>query len=145
MMELGAASSPVWSVSATSKHPELATELIKELTSVETAKAYIDRTGALTAINGVEPEDEFIKRIYDLVREAKTLQMPYDQTLPAELAELHKNTTQAIFGLSMTPEEAAKKWRKQRRKFWLNNEEGRYLPPRKQRRNLYARSEYIES
>ena len=35
--------------------------------------------------------------------------MPYDQTLPPELAELHKDTTQALFGLSMTPEEAAKK------------------------------------
>ena len=35
--------------------------------------------------------------------------MPYDQTLPPELAELHKDTTQAIFGLDMTPEEAAKK------------------------------------
>ena len=37
------------------------------------------------------------------------MQMPYDQTLPPELAELHKDTTQAIFGLEMTPKEAAEK------------------------------------
>ena len=34
--------------------------------------------------------------------------MPYDQTLVPELGELQKDTTQALFGLDMTPEEAAK-------------------------------------
>ncbi|PPA70819.1 ABC transporter substrate-binding protein [Jeotgalibacillus proteolyticus] len=105
--DLGAATGPVWSVSSESEHPDLATELIKELTSTETAENYTNRTGSLTGVSGVEPEDEFIKRMYQLAEEANHLQMPYDQTLPPELAELHKDTTQALFGLSLTPEEAA--------------------------------------
>ncbi|MBS4204321.1 extracellular solute-binding protein [Lederbergia citrea] len=109
LSHLGASTAPVWSISSNSKQQELATELIKELTSAETAAAYTNRTGSLSAIQNIEPEDDFIKRIYTIAQEASHLQMPYDQTLPAELAELHKDTTQALFGLSMTPEEAAEK------------------------------------
>ncbi|MEW9503197.1 extracellular solute-binding protein [Jeotgalibacillus marinus] len=105
--DIGAATGPVWSVSAQSENPDLATELLQELSSQETAEAYSNRTGSMTAIKGVEPEDELINRMYQIVQEANHLQMPYDQTLPPELAEFHKDTTQALFGLSMTPEEAA--------------------------------------
>lgn len=106
---VGAATGPVWSAAANSEHPELAKELIKELTSEETARNYTDRTGSLTAVKDIVPSDEFTKEFYEVVQQATHLQMPYDQTLPPELAELHKDTTQAIFGLEMTPEEAAKK------------------------------------
>ncbi len=106
---VGAATGPVWSVAKNSEHPDLATELVKELTSTETAQNYTDRTGSLTGVKDIEPADEFTKRFYEVVQNATHLQMPYDQTLPPELAELHKETTQAIFGKDMTPEEAAKK------------------------------------
>jgi raffinose/stachyose/melibiose transport system substrate-binding protein len=105
---LGANTSPVWSVSSTSEHPELAIELIKELTSLETAQAYADRTASPTAINGVQYNDQFAKELVDLMDKAKAMHFPYDQTLPPELAELHKDTTQSIFGKTITPEEAAK-------------------------------------
>ncbi|REJ10325.1 ABC transporter substrate-binding protein [Halobacillus trueperi] len=105
---VGAATGPVWSAAKNTEHPELAKELMKELTSEETARNYTDRTGSLTAVSGVVPTDEFTSQFYDVVEQATHLQMPYDQTLPPELAELHKDTTQAIFGLDMTPEEAAK-------------------------------------
>ncbi|MDM5201021.1 extracellular solute-binding protein [Fictibacillus enclensis] len=106
---LGAAASPVWSVAKNSKNQKLATELANELASTETAEAYVERTGSLTSVNGVVPKDEMTKRFYEAVNNATHLQMPYDQTLPPELAELHKDTTQAVFGLDMTPQEAAKK------------------------------------
>ncbi|WP_240689083.1 ABC transporter substrate-binding protein [Ammoniphilus sp. YIM 78166] len=105
---LGASSAPVWSVSTTSKNPDLAVELIKELTSLETAQAYADRTASPTAINGVKYNDAFASRLVDIMGKAKAMHFPYDQTLPPELAELHKDTTQSIFGKTMTPEEAAK-------------------------------------
>ncbi|MCS7460699.1 extracellular solute-binding protein [Paenibacillus doosanensis] len=107
--DLGGASAPVWSVSAKSKNPDLAIELIKELSSTETAQAYSDRTGSLVGVKGVTYKDEFAKRLGALTEKAKDIHWPYDQTLPPDLAELHKDTTQALFGLSMTPEEAAKK------------------------------------
>ncbi|WP_078434768.1 extracellular solute-binding protein [Metabacillus halosaccharovorans] len=106
---VGANTGPVWSVAQNSKNPDLAAELANELASAETAQNYTDRTGALTGVKDIVPNDEFTKRFYDVVEQATHLQMPYDQTLPPELAELHKDTTQAIFGLDMTPEEAAKK------------------------------------
>lgn len=106
---VGAATGPVWSVAKNSENPDLATELVKELTSAETAQNYTDRTGSLTAVKDIVPADEFTKRFYEVVENATHLQMPYDQTLPPELGELHKDTTQAIYGLDMTPEEAAQK------------------------------------
>ncbi|SFD35186.1 carbohydrate ABC transporter substrate-binding protein, CUT1 family [Bacillus sp. OV194] len=106
---LGASASPVWSVAKNSKNQKLATELAKELSSTETAQAYVDRTGSLSSVDNVVPKDEMTKRFYEVVKNATHLQMPYDQTLPPELAELHKDTTQAVFGLDMTPKEAAKK------------------------------------
>jgi len=36
------------------------------------------------------------------------VQLWYDQYLPPSVAEVHKDTSQALFALSMTPEEAAK-------------------------------------
>lgn len=107
--QIGGVTSPVWSVSSASKNPDLAVEFIQALTSKEAAQQYTDRTGSLTAIKDVVPKDKFVKRLYDVVQKATHIQMPYDQTLPPELAELHKDTTQALFGLSMTPEEAAEK------------------------------------
>ena len=107
--EVGAATGPVWSVSKNTENPELAVELVKALTSEKTAQDYSDRTGSLNGIKGVEPSDEFTKRFYEITQNATHMQMPYDQTLPPELAELHKDTTQAIFSLEMTPKEAAEK------------------------------------
>ncbi|MFD2213387.1 extracellular solute-binding protein [Metabacillus endolithicus] len=106
---VGAATGPVWSVAQNSENPDLAAELVNELTSKETAQNYTDRTGSLTGVKDVVPADEFTKRFYEVVEQATHLQMPYDQTLPPELAELHKDTIQAVFGLDMTPEDAAKK------------------------------------
>lgn len=106
---VGANTGPVWSVAQNSEHHDLAAELVNELASAETAQNYTDRTGSLTGVKDIVPADEFTKRFYDVLQQATHLQMPYDQTLPPELAELHKDTTQAIFGLDMTPEEAAKK------------------------------------
>ncbi|MDQ0482472.1 ABC transporter substrate-binding protein [Guptibacillus hwajinpoensis] len=107
--QVGGATGPVWSVASESEHPELAAEFIKALTTKETSQKFTDRTGTLTAVKGVVPKDDFVKEFYEVAQNASHIQMPYDQTLPPELAELHKDTTQALFGLSMTPEEAAKK------------------------------------
>ena len=100
--------SPVWSIYEETEHPELTIELIKELTSVETAQDYASRAGTPVAIKGVEAEDEYLQIFSKWVNEANSIQFPYDQTLSPELAELHKNTTFDLFGLDKTPEEAAK-------------------------------------
>jgi raffinose/stachyose/melibiose transport system substrate-binding protein len=101
--------SNAWSANAKTENPDLAVDLLKELTSTETGKAFADRTGSISATVGVESTDPFMKEMGQWVKDAKDIHWPYDQTLPSDLAELHKDTTQALFGLTMTPEEAAKK------------------------------------
>ncbi|WMM33255.1 extracellular solute-binding protein [Shouchella clausii] len=104
---VGGATSPVWSVSSATEHPDLAVELINELTSIETAEDYVNRTGSIAAIKDIETDDPFIKRIDEIAANANDIHMPYDQTLPPALAELHLDTTQQLFGKTLTPEEAA--------------------------------------
>ncbi|MBD1379605.1 extracellular solute-binding protein [Metabacillus arenae] len=99
--------SPVFSVAEKSPNADLAAELVKELTSVETAQQLANTDGAISAVNGVEYEDEFIQEINEVLEGAENMQTYYDQTLPPELAEVHLDTTQGLFGLSITPEEAA--------------------------------------
>ncbi|MFG6150294.1 extracellular solute-binding protein [Halobacillus sp. B23F22_1] len=99
--------SPVFSVSEKSENPDLATELVNELTSKETAQQLANKDGAISAVQDVEYEDEYVQEISDVLEGAEYMQTFYDQTLPPELAEVHLDTTQALFGESITPEEAA--------------------------------------
>ncbi|MEC0270296.1 sugar ABC transporter substrate-binding protein, partial [Paenibacillus anseongense] len=66
------------------------------------------QAGTISAQKGITYTDAFAKQLNDMLSSATSLQTFYDQTLPSELAELHKDTTQNIFGQSMTPAEAAK-------------------------------------
>ena len=99
--------SPVFSVSANSKHPEAAVALIQSLTSLELAQRMADDAGLISAIKGVQYSDPFTRELNKMMTSATSVQTFYDQTLPPELAELHKDTTQALLGNELTPEEAA--------------------------------------
>ncbi len=65
--------------------------------------------GFLPAVKGFEDsiEDPLVQSIAMMLGEASYVQLAYDQFLPPELAQVHLDTTQAIFGLSMDPVEAA--------------------------------------
>jgi raffinose/stachyose/melibiose transport system substrate-binding protein len=104
---VGGATSPVWSVYSGTEHPELAVELIKELSTVETAEDFVTRTGSLSALKDIPSDDVFVQKFTEIAARANDIHMPYDQTLPPVLAELHKDTTQELFGKTMTPQEAA--------------------------------------
>nr|WP_018922988.1 extracellular solute-binding protein [Salsuginibacillus kocurii] len=99
--------SPVFSVAEQSEHPEEAVELVKALTSQETAESFANADAEISAVEGVEYDDEYVAEMSEILEEADNVQSFYDQTLPSELAEVHLDTTQALFGLSITPEEAA--------------------------------------
>lgn len=99
--------SPVFSVSTSAKNPDLAVELVKALTSMEVAQRNADEASTISAVKGVNYTDKFAVQLNEMLLNAQFLQTFYDQTLPPELAELHKDTTQALFGLSSTPQEAA--------------------------------------
>lgn len=98
--------SPVFSVAQQTEHPELAVELVNELSSLETATDMSNNAGSISALNGVEYDDPYIEEMSEVLETSEAMQTYYDQTLPPELAQVHLDTTQALFGLSITPEEA---------------------------------------
>ena len=101
--------SPVFSVNAHSKYPELCTEFVEFFTSKEIGQEFANTTGSQCARTDVTSTDPFVNQLEDLMRGASNLQPVYDQTLPVELIDVYLATLQEVFGLTMTPEEAAAK------------------------------------
>jgi raffinose/stachyose/melibiose transport system substrate-binding protein len=97
------------SVYSKTKYKDSSIELVKYLTNKDFAEDWVKKAGRIAPINGVTSEDPGQQKLSQMLSKAKYLQGYFDQFLPPELGELHKDTTQAIFGKTMTPEEAAKK------------------------------------
>ncbi|RAK07193.1 carbohydrate ABC transporter substrate-binding protein (CUT1 family) [Halanaerobium saccharolyticum] len=97
-----------YSVSTQAPNKEAAVEFLKYLTDSQMGEQLIE-IGNIPPFTGVgeKIEDPIMKKIYDASQNANHIQLWYDQTLPLELAQVHLNTTQALFGMEMTPEEAA--------------------------------------
>lgn len=90
------------------EYPDEAFEMLTYLiddTSVEERVA----AGRIPPVVGVSGmlEDPVLQDVIAMVEEASAVQLWYDQYLPPELGEVHKDTMQSLFGLDMTPEEAA--------------------------------------
>lgn len=96
------------SVSAACPYKDAAVDLIKTLTD-DTAAAGRIADSRVMPLKNVKTDDPFLSEVYAMVAKAPNVQLWYDQELAPRLGELHKDTSQALFGLSMTPEEAAKK------------------------------------
>ena len=105
---VGSVGNNFYSVSAACKAPEAAYKLIKTMVDNEAVKARL-ADNRLVPVKGLQVTDPTMRRVMKIVSEASTVQNWYDQELPPQLAELHKDTVQALFGLSITPEEAAQK------------------------------------
>ncbi|MFP4661826.1 MAG: extracellular solute-binding protein [Halanaerobiales bacterium] len=97
-----------YSVAASSDNKEMAVEFLKYISDSDFASD-LAQVGNLPPFTGVKDdiEDPTIQEVYELFQDANHIQLWYDQSLPQELATVHLNTTQALFGLTMTPEEAA--------------------------------------
>ena len=96
-----------YSIAASCEHPQEAMELVKALTDQEYAQDMSDTAGILTGITGVDIKDSKLQQMEDLLVNASYMQNFYDQFLPTELGNLHKQTTYDLFGLTTTPEQAA--------------------------------------
>ena len=64
--------------------------------------------GRVPPVKGVKLSDPLLQDVLTAVEKAPSVQLWYDQYLPAELAQVHKDTSQAIFGLAKTPEQVNK-------------------------------------
>ena len=94
------------SVSNACPEKDKAVELMKFLTD-DTAAAGRVAGSRLPPIKNLKVDDPFLQNVSKLVGEAKSVQLWWDQELPPKLGELHKDTSQALFGLSKTPEQVA--------------------------------------
>lgn len=93
-------------ISTACKAPDQAFQLIKALTDDTSAQARL-ADKRLMPVKGLNVADPYLQQIQSLVQQAPHVQLWYDQELPPKLGELHKDTVQALFGLSLTPEAAA--------------------------------------
>ncbi|HOX36844.1 MAG TPA: extracellular solute-binding protein [Candidatus Brocadiia bacterium] len=99
-----------YAISSSCANPVAAIALLKELSGEEAARQWA-ATGRIPALKGdialamISPQSAEIAKI---VHAADEIQLYYDQALPPRLAEKHKETTQNIFALTTTPDQAAK-------------------------------------
>lgn len=97
-----------YSVSGNCKYREDAFNMIQFLIDEEAVKERAE-AGKIPPVKGFKTNDPVLQKVVDMLEKAPSVQLWYDQYLPPELGELHKDTSQAIFGKTMTSEEAAKK------------------------------------
>jgi raffinose/stachyose/melibiose transport system substrate-binding protein len=100
------------SVAATSKHKELATKLVGFLSTDPQFQKDFLAGGSLGSRNDLKSDNPVVQAALDQIAGATYLQNFIDQTLSPELAEVHKDTTQALFGNTMTPQQAAEAMQK---------------------------------
>lgn len=98
-------------VSVTNACPEKdkAVELVKFLTD-DIAAAGRVADSRLPPIKNLKIEDPFLNEVSGMVSAAKSVQLWWDQELPPKMGELHKDTSQELFGLSKTPEQVAEEF-----------------------------------
>ena len=95
-------------ISPVCDYPDEAFAMIQYLIDDESVAYRVER-GRIPPVVGVSAmlEDPVLQEVMAMVENAASVQLWYDQYLPPELGELHKDTMQALFGLELTPEEAA--------------------------------------
>jgi raffinose/stachyose/melibiose transport system substrate-binding protein len=105
---IGTVGDNFYHVSSTCKNPEWAFKVITYLTD-DTAAAKRLAGGNIPPLKSVKLDDPILAELFAQVQAAPDMQLWYDQSLSPEVAEVHKTTSQEIFGLTLSPEEAAKR------------------------------------
>lgn len=98
-----------FSISEKCEHKEYAVKFLKYLSDDNAAQMLLDNGHIPPFGQNIAEriDDPLMKKLYETISSAQQVQLWYDQFLPPELAAVHLDTTQALFGLEMTPEEAA--------------------------------------
>ncbi|RKY21000.1 MAG: hypothetical protein DRP90_02765 [Planctomycetota bacterium] len=99
-----------YALSASCKHPDLAMDLLDCLTDARFASDWA-ATGRIPAVKGAPPSsfNPLTRRAFEILSRASFIQMYFDQLFGPRLAEVHKDTCQALFSLSMDPRAVAEK------------------------------------
>ncbi|MFP3090071.1 extracellular solute-binding protein [Treponema sp. TIM-1] len=105
---IGTVGDNFYHVSSTSKNPakafEMITYLIDDLSVQDRLAA-----GAIPPVKNVKLTDPILAELFAQVQAAPDMQLWYDQSLAPEVSEVHKTTSQEIFGGTLSPQEAAQR------------------------------------
>jgi raffinose/stachyose/melibiose transport system substrate-binding protein len=102
----------VLSVASGTRNKAMAAKLVNFLCTDETVQRALMETGGVPIRQGLKAQNNIMQELLSDVASATYLQNYIDQTLSAELAELHKDTVQALFGGTMTSRQAAEEMQK---------------------------------
>jgi len=103
---IGTVGDNFYHVSATSKNKAKAFELITRLVDEEGIKDSL-ADGRIPPVKGIQLDDPILAELFAQVQAAPDMQLWYDQSLSPEVADVHKMTSQQIFGGTLTPQAAA--------------------------------------
>jgi raffinose/stachyose/melibiose transport system substrate-binding protein len=107
-----------WHISQKSNNKDKAFELIKSLGDDTVINERLKTT--VPPIKGLVIPNPILQTLVKQVEQAKGFQLWYDQSLSPEVSEVHKDTCQEIFGLTMTPEVAAQRLQEAQERFLKN-------------------------
>lgn len=91
-------------INSKAEEPDACFEFIKYIID-ETAVEKRINVGRIPPTKNATAENELNTALLGLLNKAQNIQLWYDQYLPSAAAEVHKDSLQALIGLSMTPEE----------------------------------------
>jgi raffinose/stachyose/melibiose transport system substrate-binding protein len=103
---IGTVGDNFYHVSAASKNPAKAFELITRLVDEEGIKDAL-ADGRIPPVKDVKLDDPILAELFAQVQAAPDMQLWYDQSLSPEVADVHKITSQQIFGGTLSPQAAA--------------------------------------
>lgn len=96
-------------VATTSEYIDVAFEYLKQHVMSEGWVQAMVENGYVPPVKGASDmvTDPMLQKIAASFEGAKSVQVYYDQFMPPTMGEVHKNATQALFGLEMSPEDVA--------------------------------------
>ena len=103
---IGTVGDNFYHVGASSRNPAKAFELVSHLIDDEAIQDALN-DGRIPPVKGVQLSDPMLAELFGQVQAAPDMQLWYDQSLSPEVAEVHKVTSQEIFGLTLSPTAAA--------------------------------------
>jgi raffinose/stachyose/melibiose transport system substrate-binding protein len=105
---IGTVGDNFYHVSTTSKNPAKAFELLTCLMDDDGVEDMVN-DGKIPPVKGVNITDPLLAELFAQVQAAPDMQLWYDQSLSPEVADVHKVTSQEIFGLTLSSEQAAQR------------------------------------
>ena len=105
---IGTVGDNFYHVSTSSKNPAKAFELLTYLVDDDGVRDMVN-DGKIPPVKGVRIDNPLLAELFQQVNAAPDMQLWYDQSLSPDVAEVHKVTSQEIFGLTMTPQTAAQR------------------------------------